>query len=394
MTQKLFLKAVKIQNLLSFGGQTEEIEFQPLNVFIGENASGKSNLIEVINLLSNTPFSFSNAILKGGGILEYLSKNEDAGTIAKIDVSLLDKEDSYIRHSLAFTRVGQSLEIIAEDIDSEYKENTVKNFSYNFNNGVAKFNVGNRTTKVGTLTTGRELSNRESILSQIKDPLNYPVFNSLSKFYEQIKIYKDWDFTYHRPPRSPSQTDSRGDFLEDDARNLALVLNNLENETSASYVITENFKQIYERAKRITTLLQGGTIQTYVEEDGVRKNISAMRLSDGTLRYLCLLTILCHPTPPPLICIEEPEIGLHPDILPTIAKLLIDASKRTQLIVTTHSDIIVSALSEHPEAILVCERDMEGTKLRRLNSEKLKSWLEEYSLGEMWIRGEIGGKRW
>jgi len=79
-----------------------------------------------------------------------------------------------------------------------------------------------------------------------------------------------------------------------------------------------------------------------------------MRLSDGTLRYLCLLTILCHPAPPPLICIEEPELGLHPDILPEVAKMLVDAASRTQLIVTTHSDILVDCLSDHPEAIVVC----------------------------------------
>ena len=100
-----------------------------------------------------------------------------------------------------------------------------------------------------------------------------------------------------------------------------------------------------------------------------------MRLSDGTLRYLCLLAILCHPEPPPLICIEEPETGLHPDILPTIAELMIEASQRTQFIVTTHSDILVSAFSEIPEAVLVCEKDEDGTHFKRLEKDKLKAWL-------------------
>ncbi|MEW6754253.1 MAG: AAA family ATPase [Candidatus Latescibacterota bacterium] len=82
----------------------------------------------------------------------------------------------------------------------------------------------------------------------------------------------------------------------------------------------------------------------------------ATRLSDGTLRYLALLAVLCHPTPPPLVCIEEPELGLHPDIMPQLAVLLCEAATRTHLVVTTHSDILVDALTDTPEAILVCEK--------------------------------------
>ena len=85
---------------------------------------------------------------------------------------------------------------------------------------------------------------------------------------------------------------------------------------------------------------------------------------------------------------------MHPDILSTIAELLIEASQRMQLIVTTHSDVLVSALSEVPESVLVCERDAQGTHLKRLKQEQLKEWLEDYSLGEIWRMGEIGGNRW
>jgi predicted ATPase len=87
-------------------------------------------------------------------------------------------------------------------------------------------------------------------------------------------------------------------------------------------------------------------------------------------------------------------LGLHPDILPTIAELLIEASRQTQLVVTTHSDGLVSALTEVPEAILVCEHDERGSHLHRLDPEQLKQWLKRYSLGELWRMGEIGGTRW
>ena len=97
---------------------------------------------------------------------------------------------------------------------------------------------------------------------------------------------------------------------------------------------------------------------------------------------------------PPLVCIEEPELGLHPDVLPALADLLKEASQRTQLIVTTHSDELVDALTDTPDAVVVAERGESGTTLTRLSADKLKPWLEKYRLGQLWTRGEIGGTRW
>ena len=138
--------------------------------------------------------------------------------------------------------------------------------------------------------------------------------------------------------------------------------------------------------------IEGGTVQVFFHEG--RFTVPATRLSDGTLRYLCLLAVLCHPNPPPLVCIEEPELGLHPDVLPTLAELLKEAATRTQLIVTTHSDVLVDAMSDRPEAVFVAEKSDTGTTLNRLDAEKLKPWLEKYRLGQLWTRGEIGGTRW
>lgn len=121
---------------------------------------------------------------------------------------------------------------------------------------------------------------------------------------------------------------------------------------------------------------------------------SAHRAAGGTLRYLCLLAVLCHPNPPKMVCIEEPEIGLHPDVLPTLAELLKEASERTQLVVTTHSEVLVDAMSDRPEAVLVAEKGEGGTTLTRLDGEDLKPWLEKYRLGQLWTRGQIGGTRW
>jgi predicted ATPase len=127
-----------------------------------------------------------------------------------------------------------------------------------------------------------------------------------------------------------------------------------------------------------------------LHEEGLRKPIPATRLSDGTIRYMALLALLLSPSLPPLICIEEPELGLHPDALTLFAELLVEASARTQLIVTTHSDALVSALTEHADSVLVCEH-VGRTVIRRIESEKLRHWLDKYQLGDIWRMGELGG---
>lgn len=138
--------------------------------------------------------------------------------------------------------------------------------------------------------------------------------------------------------------------------------------------------------------MEAGRVQLFLEERNY--SIPATRLSDGTLRYLCLLAILCHPNPQPLICIEEPELGLHPDVLPELSRLLIEASERTQLIVTTHSDILVDTMTEQPESVVICEKHNGETQMRHLRKNDLTEWLEKYRLGELWTKGQIGGTRW
>lgn len=138
----------------------------------------------------------------------------------------------------------------------------------------------------------------------------------------------------------------------------------------------------------------GGTVQVYLHYSGLAHPVPATWLSDGTFRYLCLLAVLCHPAPPPMMCLEEPETGPHPDLLPRLAELLVEASERMQLIVTTHSDGPVDALSGTPESVVVCEQEDGSTRMRRLEQPALAEWLKDYSLGWLWRSGEMGGNRW
>lgn len=232
----------------------------------------------------------------------------------------------------------------------------------------------------------------QSVLSQLRHPA-YAEITFLVDQFSGITLFQDWNSGRQAAARRPQPTDLPSNFLLPDGSNLALVLHDLLQTSEKRDELLGYLRQFYEHARFISTRIQGGPLQLYIEEEDGRL-ISASRLSDGTLRFLSLLAILCHPTPPPIIGIEEPELGLHPDILPTVAELLRLASERTQLFVTTHSDALVSALSDTPESILVCERMPDGTTMERLQPEQLKAWLEDYRLGEIWRMGEIGGNRW
>jgi len=151
-------------------------------------------------------------------------------------------------------------------------------------------------------------------------------------------------------------------------------------------------RRLYEGLDDFDVRIKGGTVEVFLTEGDFV--IPASRLSDGTLRFLCLLAILCDPDPPQLICIEEPELGLHPDMLPSLADLMIAASERTQLVVTTHSDILVDAMTDRPENVVIFEKHQGCTQMKRLDSKELEHWLKDYRLGRLWTDGELGGVRW
>ena len=154
----------------------------------------------------------------------------------------------------------------------------------------------------------------------------------------------------------------------------------------------EFLSELYEDIEKIDFTEAEDYLFFFVIENG--RKIPAARISDGTLRYLALLAILCDPAPPNLICLEEPEMGLHPDLIHVIAKAIRYASERTQVIATTHSVSLVDDFTDSPESIVVCEKIDGSTELRRLDPVEMAPWLEKYRLGELWTSGEIGGNRW
>ncbi len=407
---KRLLQTIRLQNFLSFGESAEEIELKSLNVLIGPNASGKSNLIEAISFLRAAPKDLTFPIRDGGGVIEWIWKGKHTTSVAEIDATIYCPQPLArmpLRHRISFTMVGQRFELVDEAVENEHVESPTFDdvrFYYRYFAGRPVLSVficppietadpASQTCRTERKLRREDLALDQSVLSQRKDPDQYPEITYLGNQYSKISLYREWNFGRYTPPRLPQKADLPEDFLLEDASNLGLVLNDLEHRPGTRNVLIERLKQFSGAFNDISTRIHGGTVQIFLHEEGLQP-IPATRLSDGTLRYLSLLSILCHPSPPNLVCIEEPELGLHPDILPIIAELLVEASHRMQLIVTTHSDILVDALTSTPEAILVCDKQNGSTRMHRLEAEPLAKWLKKYSLGELWRKGELGGNRW
>jgi len=381
------IHSIKLDNLLSFASGSPALELKNLNVLIGTNGSGKSNLIEALALVRTTPRTSSNddfqrTISRGGTISEWIWKG-DANHPATIELVLDDPHYPPLCHALTFKGEQQRVIIIDEKIFDD------ESLYYRNEHGKAVIDNAVKGTKRQTGGISEELS----ILAQRRDPDKYPEITWMTDMYEQFRFYREWTFGRNTVFRNPQRADLRNDRLEEDFSNLGLFLNRLKTrQPKAKAAILNGLQELYNGVDDFNVNVEGGTVQVFFTEGEF--TIPATRLSDGTLRYLCLLAILCDPDPPPLLCIEEPELWLQPDILPKLADLLIDASQRTQIIVTTHSDILVDAMTETPESVVVCEKQEGKTSMVRLSKDDLAVWLDQYRLGQLWTRGEIGGTRW
>jgi predicted ATPase len=379
----VFIKRLRLKKLLSFNDT--EVELRQLNVLIGPNGVGKSNLIEAVSLLQAAPSNLGGAILRGGGVRQWLWLGDRSPqATVECELSLSRWPDVEPLYKLLFSEEAGGFGILSERLTTGGP------------GAEAYFTRGPVKVAFGPVpVSSTAVSRTESVLALFKSPVDPTPITEVGRHFEQTRIFREFRTTGTRSAaRYGTSTSVPKDALMESGDNLALVLHELDF-LGAHDRILDYLRRFCERFEDVKTRVGEGIVQIFLKETGLIENLSAIRLSDGTLKFLCLLAALFHPKPPPLICIEEPEVGLHPDALQLVAEALVEASESVQLIVTTHSEALVDALSSQPESVLVCERDFDnGTQFKRLSKERLSEWLEHYTLGQLWRNGEIGGGRW
>ncbi len=374
MTVRMLLRQVKLENLLSFRKTT--VELRGLNVLIGANASGKSNLIEAIGLLQAAPLDLSAAILRLGSA-HFVCSLAVPSPIAAIECRGISDEP--LQYRLEIVERAHGFIIEEEQLRNGKEWPYFKRVG-----GNVEFD-GEQLAKI---------SPTRSVFEAYKSPADPTPITRVGQNFASIRVYREFRTATDSQARRGVSTSAQKDFLGDGGDNLALVLLDMDFK-GVHDQIREYLRRFCDRFSDVKVRLDGSIAKTYIEESGLLEPLVSWRLSDGTLKFLCLLAVLLERELPPLICIEEPEVGLHPEAIQIVAEALVEASERTQLIVTTHSEALIDALSDRPEDVLVTERDFDnGTQFRRLDKDQLSLWLERYSLGQLWRKGEISGNRW
>ncbi len=392
----MLLHKLTLKNILSFKDST--VELGPLNVLIGPNAVGKSNLIEAISLLQAAPTGLAKEILRGGGVRQWLwlgDKERNHAASLECEVRLSSgRQSGSVTYLLEFVEDTTGFMIVRENLGDGPDTIPSSDAAY-FSRRVLQAEFGRKTLEL-TRTNAEKMPipQNESVLSRFKNPLDPTPITALGSHFERIRTFREFRTGVGSPARYGISTSVPKDFLSESGDNLALVLHELDFQGSRGR-IQDYLGRFCDRFEDVKIRVGDGLAQAFLLEKGITEPLSAIRMSDGTLKFLCLLAALFSSTPPPLICIEEPELGMHADAMRLIAEALVEASERVQLVITTHSEALIDALSDRPESVLVCERDFDnGTQFKRLSAQDLDEWLEHYSLGELWRKGEIGGRRW
>ena len=350
------IQSITPRGLLSFGHQTPPLTLGPLNVLIGPNASGKSNLIDILRLIRAMPVDLQEPVIRGGGLEEWMWRGLWVNNPSLTLASHLYRAEYVHEVELYNAFFAREFWIQSERVD--YAGKTV----YRSDLATNKIAMTSRGECPRETDFHEQHRYNQSGLAQFRSSADYYAITVLSDFYAKWRIYDAWQFGRGNIVRAAQQTDLRGDRVEEDYSNLLICLSQLGKSPEAKSQVVQGMADLYPRFVDYEVVVNAGAVQLSFTEkmQGQLRPVPALRLSDGTLRYLCLLAILYNPTPPPVVCIEEPELGLHPDIVVRLAKHLQAASEHMQLIVTTHSDILVDALSDVPESIVVFDNENGG----------------------------------
>ncbi|SFB99537.1 AAA family ATPase [Spirosoma endophyticum] len=339
-----------------------DLPIQNLNILIGQNGAGKSNFIELFRFLHeiiDQRLQVYTAV-KGGAdkLLHYGSRETHV-----ISIELFVGDNMYRIELLPAE--GDRLIIENEEIVA-----SVQNPA-----------IGYEGDTIATGSTESQLSKNDLWFSRL-----------IREVLADWRVYHFHDTSTEAPVKKLSDiTDTS--FLRADAGNLAAFLWYMQQKSPKHYeriistiqLMLPFFKDFVFRPNPYNE--QKILLEWQDNQSDMRFN--AGDLSDGSLRFICLATLLLQPKLPNLILLDEPELGLHPTALALLAGLLKKAASRAQVIVSTQSVNLVNAFT--PDDIIVVDREDGHSTFRRLKSEVLATWLTEYSLGDLWEKNVIGG---
>lgn len=351
-----------------------------LNLIIGPNGAGKSNLLRFLELMTISAQAHLGKHIQSLGGMEPLVWDGQAKRIG-CKLKMFD-EKKLLLYELELARLGQSS---AYRIEQERLTND--HLLLERNPLYSKLLL---ETDNSLRTLVEPIPEEESFLSMAASP--FTDNSMVAGFQRQIAswmIYHDVAVDRNAPIRQPvvTRTEKR---VAADGQNLISVLHTLyTSDREFRYDLNAAMRAAFgnEFEELMFPPAADQRTQLRVLWKSLQRGQSAAELSDGTLRFLFLLTVLA--TPAPLTAIDEPELGLHPSMLPIVAEYAVAAAETAQIILTTHSPQFLDAFTNTEAIITVARRSLGETQLKNLEGEALAYWLEKYSLGHLFSTGEL-----
>lgn len=377
-------------------------DWQPgdLNVVIGPNGSGKSNLLRVLELLAVSAQGGLGKLVQSSGGMEPLLWDGAAEAMrfkvkcSASEILKVPDRDS-LTYELRLDRFGKSGEYrIGYELLGNYSKVEQKRerepIKYLERQGSRAWIFDPQRRQL--VAPEENVPLLETVLSLAADPFTQnPLLPPFRAQMSGWSVYHDFHTNRDAAIRLPAVT-RHEKRVQPDGQNLIPVLHTL-------YTGDREFKREINAAMRaafgddfeelVFAPASDQRIQLRLRWKSLRREQSAGDLSDGTLRFLFLLTVLSSPDPAPLIAIDEPETGLHPSMLPIVAEYAVEAARRTQVILTTHSPELLDAFGPAVPATTVVRWNEGETELKQIVGEELERWLKEYSLGALHKSGEL-----
>jgi predicted ATPase len=346
----------------------EKLKLGAINVVIGANGSGKSNFIGVFSFLHALKEGhLEEYVLRAGGANRILHYGSKVSTTLSIHVSFEDERNQY-QVSLAPTNTDELVPII----ELVYFWDKSR-YPRPYNESIAR--------------VGKEPG--------ISSERSSKIGGYVRAHFDRWRLYHFHDTSRTSPMKQTADVNDNA-FLRPDGSNLAAFLFFLQERHELSYdLIRKSVQRVapfFDDFRLEPQRLNPEKIRLEWRHVGSEDYFDASALSDGTLRFVALATLFLQPESfrPSVILVDEPELGLHPYAITMLASLVKQSALSTQVILSTQSPFLLDHFD--PADVLVADRVDGGTSLTRLDVERLEHWLEDYSLGQLWEKNELGGR--
>jgi predicted ATPase len=400
------IKSIRLVNFYSFKDTT--IHFDPdHNILIGINGSGKSNLLKAIKLLKegvagiglrkhifDNLGGFDNMFFKGNeNNIQQVIELEfvlDGKFIEQEDDEFNFKEDIF--YHIKFVKQTGVQNFYVEEYIYLERPKPEKDYVYlDFKNG--KGSLTERKNNKNTLIPYYDYDPQELALAKMFDTDRFKALATLRKALSDIVVYDYFDTTPKSAIRKPMLPTSEKRLLPD-GTNLPQILNTIKINHKQSYKkIVEMLSEVNPNFEDFSFNFLGGNIELMLDEKGLNSAVHVSNISDGTLHFLCLLSILFNPERGKFVCIDEPEIGLHPDMISNITNAVKNITETSTITISTHSENLLDYF-ELDKVRVFEKNDNNATEVYTYQESDFEGWYEKFSVGKMWRQGDIGGNRY